>query len=207
MYTEFAAAYVRGMCPQLVPPADGSWLEAGRAAGLRLHRFKRTAGLPRVRRVLGVLKGFAPATVLDVGSGRGVFLWPLLETLEHTRVLAIDRLQGRVQDLRAVARGGLHRLQVGRMDVTHLALAARSMEVVTVLEVLEHLAAPARAAREALRVASRAVVASVPSRADDNPEHVRLFTVQTLRELFLDAGARSVRVDGVPGHMIAVAKP
>ena len=46
-------------------------LELARERKLRLHRFKRTAGLPRVRRVLGALKGFAPETLLDVGSGRG----------------------------------------------------------------------------------------------------------------------------------------
>lgn len=41
--------------------------------------FKRTAALPRVRKVLGILHGLGPESVLDVGSGRGVFLCPLLD--------------------------------------------------------------------------------------------------------------------------------
>ncbi len=45
--------------------------------GLRLHRFKRTIELPRVRKVLGILKGIQPRNLLDIGSGRGTFLWPL----------------------------------------------------------------------------------------------------------------------------------
>jgi len=91
-----AAAFVRGKladAPDL-PPAD--LVRHGLKAGLRLHKFKRTSGLPRVRRVLGVLRGLAPADLLDVGSGRGVFLWPLLDAFPELRVTAIDRNPQRV---------------------------------------------------------------------------------------------------------------
>ena len=39
----------------------------GQGIGLRLHRFKRTMGLARVARVLGILRGLAPAELLDIG--------------------------------------------------------------------------------------------------------------------------------------------
>ena len=54
-YLDLAAAYVRGARPDApdLPPAE--LVRFGHEAGLRLHRFKRTAGLPRVRRVLGIL--------------------------------------------------------------------------------------------------------------------------------------------------------
>jgi hypothetical protein len=55
-------------------------------------------------------------------------------------------------------------------------------------------------------VASRYVVASVPSKEDDNPEHVHLFDGRGFEALFLDAGARGVKLDYVPGHIIAVVK-
>jgi hypothetical protein len=77
---------------------------------------------------------------------------------------------------------------------------------VTILEVLEHLARPHLAAAEAVRVSRRFVVASVPSKPDDNPEHVRLFSGASLEGLLRDAGARSVRLDYVPGHIVAVAR-
>jgi hypothetical protein len=55
-------------------------------------------------------------------------------------------------------------------------------------------------------VASKYVVASVPSKEDDNPEHVNLFDARGFESLFLDAGARGVKVEYVLNHMIAVVK-
>lgn len=205
-YLDLAAAFVRG---RLGLPPDLSPVQTYRAgveAGLRLHKFKRTAGLPRVQKVLGILRGLAPTDLLDIGSGRGVFLWPLLDAFPDLPVLALDRDLIRAADLGTVGAGGITRLWAARMDVEALALPDGSMEIATVLEVLEHVAHPQCAAKELVRVARRAVIASVPSKPDDNPEHIRLFTRTSLEALWRDAGARSVSIDYVPGHMIAVAR-
>ena len=92
------------------------------------------------------------------------------------------------------------------MDAAALELEGGHADVVTTLEVLEHLASPRKAATEAVRVASKYVVASVPSKEDDNPEHVNLFDARGFESLFLDAGARGVKVEYVLNHMIAVVK-
>ncbi len=204
-YLALAAAYCRGRLADAAPADDGGALAAGLAAGLKLHRFKRTAELPRVRRVIGALRALAPASLCDVGTGRGVFLWLLLDAMPEVEVIAIDRLAHRVADLAAVARGGVPRLRAARMDATRLALRDGAVDVVTALEVLEHIPETEAAAREAMRVARRAVVATVPSHEDDNPEHIHLFDRARLEAMFRAGGARRVTIEQVRGHIVLVA--
>jgi ubiquinone/menaquinone biosynthesis C-methylase UbiE len=205
-YVELAAAFVRGRHPALRDEPLATLLLRGRAEGLRLHKFKRSAMLPRVAKVLGILRGLAPTELLDVGSGRGVFLWPLLHELPWLPVTALDADPLRVRDLVAVHDGGIERLTGVHGDACALPMADDATDVATALEVLEHLREPARAAAELVRVARRFVVVSVPSGPDDNPQHIQLFTPASLRALLLAAGAKRVQVEHVPGHMIAVAR-
>jgi hypothetical protein len=205
-FTALAAAFVRGRLPELAGlPDDGDAIARGLAAGLRLHKFKRNTELPRVSRVLGALRGIAPASLLDVGSGRGPFLWPLLDTFPDVPVTASDKDARRASDLQAAARGGIARLTAACMDAEALSFPHGAFDAVTLLEVLEHMPRPDRALAHAVRVAQRFVVATVPSKEDDNPEHIHLFDAGSLRALFAGAGARNVRVDYVRGHILAVA--
>jgi SAM-dependent methyltransferase len=217
-----AAAFVRGKalggCPitldraldrlpleDLTDPDLDEIISAGLSAGLRLHGFKRTAGLPRVARVIGMLRGLGPTSVLDVGSGRGVSLWPLMEALADLKVTAIDRLEHRIDAILAVRRGGLSRLQAALMDATRLDFADASFDGVLALEVFEHIADVHRAIGESVRVARRFVIVSVPSKPDSNPEHIHLLDRARLERSFLAAGALRVHFDAVPGHLIALA--
>ena len=177
----------------------------GLDAGLKLHKFKKTMGLARVRRVFGVLRSLTPEDVLDVGTGRGVFLWPLLDEFPDLPVTAIDQDPQRVRDLEAVRLGGIERLVAYEMDATSLVCETDSFDVTTLLEVLEHLPEVDRAVAEAVRVTRRFVLVSVPSKPDDNPHHLHLLDEEKLRELFLAAGVSRLTCDYVPGHIIAVA--
>jgi ubiquinone/menaquinone biosynthesis C-methylase UbiE len=221
LYTTLAAAYVRGKLTQapgldqalFATPLDllsddqhAALITLGRAHELRLHRFKRTMGLPRVARVLGALRGLVPAEVLDIGSGRGAFLWPLLDAFPTVPITAFDRLEYRVTDIRAVADGGIANLRAVQGDATELPFEDAQFDVVTLLEVLEHIPDTMRALQEVCRVARRAVLLSVPSKADDNPEHIHLFDARTLEQQLRAAGASRVSVEYVPGHIIAVAR-
>jgi ubiquinone/menaquinone biosynthesis C-methylase UbiE len=202
-YRELAAAFVRGRLGDDSGDAD-ALIRRGRTAGLKLHKFKRSTELPRVRKVIGTLRAIAPERLLDIGTGRGTFLWPLVDAFPGLQVTAIDRSARRVADLAAVARGGVTRLSSLQMDAHALAFADDSFDVVTMLEVLEHLDDPARAAAEAVRVARRFVLASVPSKPDDNPEHIHLFDARALERLF--AGAARVQCDYVLNHIVTVAR-
>jgi len=205
VYEDIAAAYVRGREPSWSELEVADLLERGRARGLALHRFKRSVPLlPRVVKCLGILRGLQPTSILDIGSGRGAFLWPLLDAIRGVAITSVDPDPLRIADIVAVARGGVERLAGLALDVTELDLPSDAFDVVTILEVLEHLERPELAAREVVRVARRFVVASVPSKEDNNPEHIQLFTGASLTAMFLEAGAVRVEIDYVPGHIVAV---
>lgn len=222
LYHRLAAAFVRGrLGPTLAdhhptlfrPPLDllnddelMELVELGYAHELRLHRFKRTMGLARVGVVIGVLRGLAPSNLLDLGSGRGAFLWPVIDALPWLPITAVDTLDYRVADLQAIAAGGFSNLHAYQADATNLPFATHQFEVVTMLEVLEHIPDTHAAIAELMRVARRFVVLSVPSHPDDNPEHIHLFHAEMLEQLLRQYGAARVNIRYVPGHMIAVAR-
>jgi ubiquinone/menaquinone biosynthesis C-methylase UbiE len=143
--------------------------------------------------------------MLDVGSGRGAFLWPLLDRCPTLQVTAIDQNPQRASDLNAVRIGGIDRLRAHCMDLTALDFDNQQFDVVTTLEVLEHIPNYETAIREAVRVAKRFVVASVPSKPDDNPEHLHLLTTAQLQTAFKQAGCQRIQFDWVLNHLIVVA--
>jgi ubiquinone/menaquinone biosynthesis C-methylase UbiE len=218
-FRRVAAAYVRGRLGELGddhrftrPLAEladeelEALMQLGAEAGLRIHRFKRSAELPRVRRVLGILRGMRPENLLDVGSGRGVFLWPLLDAFPTLPVTAVDVLEYRVDDMWAVRKGGIATLSPFHADAVALPFPDGAFDGAALLEVLEHIPEPQRALAEVCRVARRFVVLSVPSKPDDNPEHIHLFDAPTLAALLERAGAMRTSVEHVLNHMIVVAR-
>ena len=220
-FMRFVAAFVRGY-PGMEERAVGLGVEeidlsdlnleqlqrlfdVAQEADLRVHRFKRTMDLRRVKAVLGILRGIAPANLLDIGTGRGAFLWPLLHEFPNLRVNTIDMLEHRVADLQAVRDGGVARLSTILGDANDLPFENDSFEVVTALEVLEHIPKIEIALSEICRVASMFVILSVPSKEDDNPEHIHLLGEKRFRELFSSLGIERINFQYVPGHLIAVA--
>jgi ubiquinone/menaquinone biosynthesis C-methylase UbiE len=181
-------------------------MQIGKEHNLRLHRFKKSMELPRVRKVLGILKGIQPQNLLDIGSGRGVFLWPLLDDFPFLPITCVDRLDYRVTDIQAVHNGGIEQLTAIQGDVIALPFADASFDVVTMLEVLEHIPATTKALQEVCRVARRFLILSVPSKEDDNPEHIHLFDQARLTQLLHEQGITRISFDYVLNHMIIVAR-
>ena len=181
-------------------------LAVGRKNGMKIYDFKRShRDLARVARVLGFLKGIVFSSLLDVGSGRGVFLFPLLDEFPSISVTATDILDARLMMLTDVKNGGIDRLDVLRADITEKPFADKSFDVVTMLEVLEHMECPEDAIRAAVAIARQYVVVSVPSHPDDNPEHIHLLDKDRLSAAFRAAGVDRLSFDGVPGHLILIA--
>ena len=181
-------------------------LLAGQSLGIRLHYFKRSSGeLPRVKRTLGILRGLSFQSLLDVGSGRGVFLIPFLEAFPGIRTLSLDLLPGRAEFLQTLSAGGISNLTAIQGDICKEEIPENAFDIVTLLEVLEHIPNAELAVKRAVEIAAKYVIVSVPSKPDDNPEHIHLLTKPVLTKMFTEAGCRKLHFDGVNGHLILLA--
>lgn len=179
---------------------------AAQAAGLKLYPFKSgTQALARTRRTLGFLRSVSFETMLDVGSGRGAFLIPFMKEFPWVRVTSLDLLERRVAFLNELADGGFRQLRAEQRDVCDQPFPEGSFDVVAMLEVLEHIPAVERAIAAAVRMAKQYVVVTVPSKPDDNPEHIHLLTKEKLTRMFGAAGCTRLHFDGVEGHLFLVA--
>lgn len=172
---------------------------------LKMYRFKEKDDLPRVKMALGFLRAVYPESLLDVGSGRGVFLFPFMREFPYTPVTSLDILPHRVEFLNLIRDGGVDRLTALEENICTWDAPDDSYDVVTLLEVLEHIAEVEKAVANALRLAQRYVVVSVPSKPDNNPEHIHLLTKDKLTAMFTAAGAKKLHFDGVNGHLFMTA--
>ncbi|MBR2966268.1 MAG: class I SAM-dependent methyltransferase [Clostridia bacterium] len=182
-------------------------LQIGKQNGVDLHLFKKTSStLPRISKVMGFLKGVGLETLVDVGTGRGAFLLPFLQQFPWVQVTSVEISPSRVQLLQDLSRGGVGNLSVVSKDICQNPLPPNSADVVTLLEVLEHIPNVADAILSACSIAKKYVVVSVPSKEDNNPEHIHLLTKPLLTQYFGQAGVTNLQFDGVNGHLVMIAK-
>jgi len=177
--------------------------------------FKRydTKELPRIVKVLGMLKNVRPLTMLDVGSGRGRSLWPMAYNLPHTRITCIDSSEWRCNIINAVHDGGVTRVCSFQGDVSKdFKHCDFTFDVVTALEVIEHIPDARAAVSEMIRFAGKYFIASVPSKPDNNPDHIHLFNTESFEELLNNAeketGKKIGRIvfDYIPKHILVFAR-
>jgi ubiquinone/menaquinone biosynthesis C-methylase UbiE len=164
----------------------------------------------RLRAVVAELR---PRTVLDAGCGEGEML---------RRGVLPNGLHPVCLDLRADSLAEVSEPMRVRASIQALPFAARSFDVVTCLEVLEHLDDPASAVRDLARVAREAVVLSVPfepyfrignvlrgkhlSALGNHPEHVQHWNLRTFED-FLRGSVADVRIVEAFPWIIACCRP
>ena len=177
----------------------------GKRGELKMHYFKERELLPRVGFVLSFLRAIRPESLLDVGSGRGAFLIPFMREFATVPICVFDILPHRVQLYRDIAAGGKENLEATLTDITECTEGEGLYDVVTLLEVLEHIPEVERAVLNACRLARRFVIVTVPSHPDDNPEHIHLLTKEKLTTIFQAAGCRRLKFGNVSGHLTLIA--
>lgn len=168
------------------------------------------------RRLQGVV-GAVSGTLVDVGVGEGLCLERVLVSpAVDARVVGVEYRH----DKAAIARR-LDGVVIVVGDAGMLPLPSQCADLVTCIEVLEHLPAVAPAVAELARVTTDRCVVSVPwepwfrlgnlgrgknvGRLGNDPEHVQWFTPARLRRT-LEASFREVRVVRAFPWIIAEAR-
>jgi dolichyl-phosphate beta-glucosyltransferase len=142
--------------------------------------------------------------LVDLGAGAGGVTSML--GWDPNRIVVVEGNEVLVRQARR--RRGLAAL---RGDLDHLPLATRSADVVCFLDVIEHLADPSRALREAQRVLTShgRLIVNVPahewlwSDADRFLGHVRRYTRDALRRDLAEAGFRPTILTHVFSWLVA----
>ena len=174
---------------------------------IELFYFKRTGSLlPRVNKVLGILRGLYFESILDVGSGRCAFLLPFMESFPNVTVKSIDILDEKAEILQDMQNGGLENLTFSKENICDIIPTEKSVDIVTLLEVLEHIPQVEKAIENAIKIARKYVIVSVPSKEDDNEEHIHLLTKEKLTSYFNAYNISKISFDQVHEHLIAIIK-
>jgi 2-polyprenyl-3-methyl-5-hydroxy-6-metoxy-1,4-benzoquinol methylase len=129
---------------------------------------KYGSGNPVVRRLM---RGFqrsldelfataAPRSVLDVGCGEGVLVHEWALRLGGGRVVGIDLEEESIQA--GWAQRSAPNLEYRVMEASELPFADAEFELVSAIEVLEHVPDPERTLAEMVRCAERHLLVSVP---------------------------------------------
>jgi ubiquinone/menaquinone biosynthesis C-methylase UbiE len=196
-YTEFADA-----CAKVITDKDCK------------KYFKRydQKELPRVIKILGFLKSVMPKSILDVGSGRGRLLWPMVYNLPDTEFTCIDKHKWRCDIINAVHDGGVDRVRAIESGMCPCELLDNSVEVTVASEVIEHVKDPKFVLDEIFRVTRDFIIITVPSKPDNNPDHIHFFKSEDFEKLINSAEkftgkiARRVTFDYVPKHMVVTIR-
>ena len=149
---------------------------------------------PLVRRLIGgfersleeLVARADPASLLDVGCGEGVLVQRLARRLGSRRVVGVDVQEDSIQA--GWSEHAAPNLSYQALEGRELPFADGEFDVVSAIEVLEHMPEPERTLREMSRCAQRHLLVSVPREP-------------LWRALNMARGAYWSAVGNTPGHL------
>lgn len=145
-------------------------------------------GAANLRRYAWTLERARARPLLDVGCSWGYE--SVLLARECEDVTALDRDMAAVEATRALARANRVSVEVVRGDAYALPFPGAAFPCVCCSEVLEHLARPADAIAELVRVCSETLIVTVPAHGAmrSTAGHINDFTPAALAALLAGAG-------------------
>lgn len=167
----------------------------------KLYRFKRNdlVLLPRVKEIIGILKSFQYdiSSIVDFGTQRGALMFPLLDTFPGIQFTGVDISDDIYQFMLPLTQDNHYfNFNMVQADITKSiqSISDKSVDMVLASEILEHLENPIDAVLEAVRIAKKYIIITVPSKADNNPEHIQYFKIDDMKALLEKVGLKNVVV-------------
>lgn len=210
-YVPFAAEFLRSDLYLPEEMSDEDVINRGLGAEIDIHMFKRSpARLPRVIKTIGMLKQMDPMHLLEVGCGQGVFLWTLADQFPFLPIKAVDASRTHVDRIAQVTQRKFQHIRAGMIDLERdetWMLSPDTYDVVTCLEVLEHIPNWRTAVEYVCKSARRFVIFSFPSQEDTNPDHIHLLDKGEVADaIVLQGRMRVPKFDYVNGHTFVIAR-
>ena len=182
-------------------------LQLGTEHNIKLHTFQRQEASPETKKILDVIRGISPDNVLDIGSGRGSFIWRLLDEYRNMPITAIDTSEERIQSIKSIYTGGITNLKAKQANTTDLSMYPNdSFDVSTVLKVLEYIEDVEKAVAEICRVTKRFIIVQFPAHPDNNQDKKHFFAPDQLTALFKAHDLMQVKVELMSNYNILVAR-
>jgi ubiquinone/menaquinone biosynthesis C-methylase UbiE len=162
---------------------------------------KSESNTERIQRIIEMIpKGVT--SLADIGCGNGIFLNTLKQSGKISKLIGIDFSNLAMEDLQTEKLVG---------DITDIPLKTNSYEIVSALEVLEHLDKYEfeKAKKELSRVSSRYILISVPFNEDleieffkcpsckthfNTSHHKRTFSEEKMKRLFIKEGFNPIDI-------------
>jgi 2-polyprenyl-3-methyl-5-hydroxy-6-metoxy-1,4-benzoquinol methylase len=170
---------------------------------LNVNAFLRVEPLPEIVKIMDVIRSVAPDNILEVGCGRGLFLWRLLDEYKNVSITAIDTDAERMKLVSYVGKGGVRNFSAKVLDATSMAeFPKNSFDVTTALRVLEFVNDLPKAIAEICRVTKRFIIAQYP--CGQVPSN--LPTLEQLVEMFKAQDVMQVKVEQVQNYYVIIAR-
>lgn len=170
--------------------------------GYKIRPFKKSY-IERVEKTVGILNGLHYKTHLDVGSGRGNFIYPYLEN--KNKEIQLDIVEQK-EIYCEIFNNSLKYVNLKYKIFNKNFLDFKSdkkYDLITLLEVLEHISNWEDALTKAISLSNKYIIISVPSKEDNNPEHLHVLTPKKIKKYLDNSKIKcNFKINGVSNHWI-----
>jgi 2-polyprenyl-3-methyl-5-hydroxy-6-metoxy-1,4-benzoquinol methylase len=139
-----------------------------------------------------------------LGFGRGKFLYPFLEEFGNYNITALEQNEKAIEEASTLQKS-YNKMVLVNDNFFNNNYLDKTFHTITALEIMEHIEDTELFIDECVRLAYEWLILSVPSKEDDNPQHIHFFTEDKVNKLFIKYNL-TPKYEYVLNHMIIKVK-